>query len=109
MRPFFAAPGDLLIRRGERGREAFFLSSGAVEVATGAAVLRLGRGEIFGEMALLFDLDRQADVTVLAYSALLRLSAADFARFLDLHPTLRAEVEATGRRRLAENAGAGAG
>lgn len=109
MRPFFAAPGDVLIRRGERGREAFFLSSGAVEVATGAAVLRLGRGEIFGEMALLFDLDRQADVTVLAYSALLRLSAADFARFLDLHPTLRAEVEATGRRRLAENAGAGAG
>ncbi len=108
MRPFFAAPGDVLIRRGERGREAFFLSSGAVEVATGAAVLRLGRGEIFGEMALLFDLDRQADVTVLAYSALLRLSAADFARFLDLHPTLRAEVEATGRRRLAENAGAGA-
>lgn len=108
MRPFFAAPGDALIRRGERGREAFFLSSGAVEVATGAAVLRLGRGEIFGEMALLFDLDRQADVTAIAYSALLRLSAADFARFLDLHPALRAEVEATGRRRLAENAGAGA-
>lgn len=104
MRPFFAAPGDRLIVRGERGRAAFFLSSGAVEADTGAAVRRLGRGEIFGEMALLFDLPRQADVTAIAYSALLRLSAADFARFLDRHPELRARVLETGRRRLAENA-----
>ena len=104
MRPFFAAPGDRIITRGEPGTAAFFLSSGAVEVDTGTAVVRLGRGEFFGELALLFDLRRQADVTAIAFSALLRLSAADFATVLARHPALRDAVMAEGRRRLAENA-----
>jgi CPA1 family monovalent cation:H+ antiporter len=104
MRPFFAAPGDRIITRGERGREAFFLSSGAVEVDTGAGVRSLGRGEVFGEMALLFELPRQADVTAIGYSALLRLSAGDFERVLGRRPDLREQILEIGRRRLAENA-----
>lgn len=111
MRPFFAAPGDRIITRGERGREAFFLSSGAVEVDTGTGLRRLGRGEVFGEMALLFELPRQADVTAIGYSALLRLSAGDFERVLGRRPDLREQILEIGRRRLAENAasrGAGA-
>jgi CPA1 family monovalent cation:H+ antiporter len=103
LRSFFAVPGDRIIERGKRGTEAFFISSGAVEVDTGSAVRRLGRGDIFGEMALLFDVRRQADVRVIGYSALLRLSADDFEDFLARHPALREEILAIGRRRLAEN------
>ena len=104
MHPFFAAPGDRIISRGERGTAAFFVSSGAMEVDTGRGVRRLGRGDIFGELALLFDLRRQADVTAIAFSVLLQLSAADFGSFLGRHPALRDEVMAIGRRRLEENA-----
>jgi CPA1 family monovalent cation:H+ antiporter len=104
LRPFFAEPGMPIITRGEVGDAAYFILSGAVEIDTGTAQLRLGRGEIFGEMALLFDLRRQADVRAIAYSAMLRLSLADFQRFLALHPTLRSTIETIARQRLDQNA-----
>jgi len=106
MRPFFTAPGDRIISRGEHGTEAFFISSGAVEVSTGNSVLRLGRGDVIGEMALLFDQRRQADVTVIAYSVLLRLRAADFDRFLGRSPALREAVMRIGEARRAQNVAA---
>lgn len=105
LKPFFAAPGMRIITRGEVGDAAYFLLSGAVEIDTGATVIRLGRGEVFGEMALLFDMKRQADATAIAYCTLLQLSLADFQRFLSMHPTLRAAVETVGQRRRDENAG----
>ncbi|MBB4001764.1 cation:proton antiporter [Aurantimonas endophytica] len=104
MRPFFAEPGMRIIRRGEIGDAAYFISSGAVEIDTGASLVRLGRGDIFGEMALLFDQRRQADVSAIAYCALLRLSAADFQRFLALHPALKKRIEAIALQRRDENA-----
>jgi CPA1 family monovalent cation:H+ antiporter len=104
LRPFFAEPGMPVITRGEVGDAAYFILSGAVEIDTGTAQLRLGRGEIFGEMALLFDLRRQADVRAISYSAMLRLSLADFQRFLALHPTLRLRIETIARQRLDQNA-----
>ena len=104
MRPFFAEPGMRIISRGEIGNAAYFISSGAVEIDTGTSLVRLGRGDIFGEMALLFDQRRQADVTAIAYCALLRLSAADFQRFLARHPALRHRIEAIALRRREENA-----
>jgi CPA1 family monovalent cation:H+ antiporter len=104
LRPFFAEPGMPIITRGEVGNAAYFILSGAVEIDTGTAQLRLGRGEIFGEMALLFDLRRQADVRAIAYSAMLRLSLADFQRFLALHPALRLRIETIARQRLDQNA-----
>jgi CPA1 family monovalent cation:H+ antiporter len=94
-----------IITRGEVGDAAYFLLSGAVEIDTGATVIRLGRGEVFGEMALLFDMKRQADATAIAYCTLLQLSLADFQRFLSMHPALRAAVETVGQRRRDENAG----
>ncbi|MEX6505700.1 cation:proton antiporter [Jiella sp. M17.18] len=104
LRPFFAGPGMTIITRGDVGADAFFIASGAVEIDTGSAIHRLGRGDIFGEMALLLDMRRQADVRSIAYSTLLRLTVADFQRFLSLDPRLRAEIEATARQRLGANA-----
>lgn len=104
LRPTTAIPGQKIIRRGERGDVCYFIASGAVEVATGFATLRLGRGDVFGEMALLTGLRRQADVTAIAYCSLLELSRRDFNSFLEAHPRLRAHVEELTRTRLDANA-----
>ncbi len=104
MTPFLAAPGMRIVSRGEVGDAAYFISSGAVEVDTGTHIVRLGRGDIFGEMALILDMRRQADVTAIAYSTMLRLARTDFARFVSLHPKLRARIEAIARSRHADNA-----
>ena len=74
LRPRVAVPGEILVRQGERGSEMFFLSSGAAEVDLGDHRIRLGRGDFFGEMALLDPRRRRgADVTALSYCQLLIL------------------------------------
>jgi CPA1 family monovalent cation:H+ antiporter len=104
LRPRTAIPGQEIIRRGERGDTCYFIASGAVEVATGFANVRLGRGDVFGEMALLTGLPRQADVTAIAYCSLLELSQRDFTSYLGSHPRLREHVEKLTRARLDANA-----
>lgn len=105
LRPHFAVPGMPLIRAGEIGDAAYFIASGAVEVDRAPVKVRLGSGEVFGEMAVIFDVRRSADVRAIAYSSLLRLSAQDFSRFLQRHPGMRAKIEAVARARMAENLG----
>jgi CPA1 family monovalent cation:H+ antiporter len=108
MRSSFAIPGQRLISKGERGDAAWFIASGAVEVDTGYGRIRLGRGDFFGELALLTGMPRTADVTAIGYSELLVLYARDFSRFLDRHPDVRQKIEAVAAERLGVNrAGAG--
>ena len=104
LRPHFAVPGMPLIRAGEIGDAAYFIASGAVEVARPDGVkVRVGSDEVCGELAVIFDIRRSADVRAIAYSSLLRLSAQDFARFLVRHPDVRSKIEAVARARMAEN------
>ncbi|MBA3517194.1 MAG: cation:proton antiporter [Rhizobiales bacterium] len=106
MRPAFAIPGQRLIARGERGDAAWFIASGAVEVDTGRGQVRLGRGDFFGELALLTGAPRMADVTAIAFCELLLLYARDFRVFLDERPEIRAEIEAVAADRLGQSRGA---
>ena len=53
LRPRLLVPDELVIRKGDRGRGMFFISSGAVEVVLPHERVRLGSGDFFGEMALL--------------------------------------------------------
>lgn len=106
--PVFARPGERLIRRGETGDAAYFVSSGAVEAtAESGAVFRLGRGEIFGEIALLTDSPRTADVDAIAYCSLLRLRRRAFQAFLDENPEAAARIAKTAEERIKRNDVAG--
>jgi len=100
-RPRLLLPNEMLIRKGERGRAMFFISSGAVEVQLPTERVRLGSGEFVGEMALLSHRPRQADVVSLGYGTVLVLAAADFERFLSKYPDAKAEIEQTAAARAA--------
>jgi CPA2 family monovalent cation:H+ antiporter-2 len=92
-KPRFAAPGERLIRIGDEADRAFFISSGAVEVAVHGERIRLGPGELFGEMALLSGGRRTADVTAVDYCELLVIEEREFRQFAQRCPELRAEID----------------
>ena len=52
LRPRLALPGERIIARGDRGDAMYFIASGAVEVRSRPAPVRLGSGDFFGEIAL---------------------------------------------------------
>jgi CPA1 family monovalent cation:H+ antiporter len=102
-RPRLLVPGEVVIRKGDRGNAMFLISSGAVEVVLQNERVRLGSGDFFGEMALLSGRPRQADVVALGYCRVLVLSAADFRRFLGNYPPARAEIDRVAKERARAN------
>lgn len=103
LRPRLAVPGEKLIGMGERGTSAYFISSGAVQVSTPKTTIRLGRGDFFGEMALIMHQRRQADVVALGYCQLLVLDGGALQLLLDANPEIRARIDEVARERQRMN------
>lgn len=97
-----AAPGDLLIRKGEPGDGLWFVADGAVQVLLPERTVTLGRGAFFGEMALLNDAPRMADVISAGYSRLLVLDREGFEKLTRSQPTVREEILKAAEARGAE-------
>lgn len=100
LRPRLTYPGEVLIRKGERGDTMYLISSGAVEVDLASGPVRLGSGDFFGELALLTNRRRTADVVSIGYSRLLGLAGRDFRQFLKGHPDIRRRIRAVAEERL---------
>ncbi len=100
LRPVMALPGEEILTKGARGREMYFIASGAVEVLVGVGAVRLEAGDFFGELALLADRPRTADVVAVGYCHLLELSRSDLRRILRANPGLRQEIEKVAAERL---------
>jgi NADH dehydrogenase len=87
-------PGDLIIKKGEIGREMYIIQSGEVEVVRESGggnegiVAKLGRGEVFGEKALLDDTPRNASVCATTPVDVLVISRADFMAMVCQFPVL---------------------
>lgn len=95
----YVQPGEVLIRKGDAARNVFFIASGAVEAETAGQKLRLGRGEMVGQLAILTRRTRRAQVTAISHGTLLRLDDARFKRLIAGNPGLRAAVEESCRKR----------
>lgn len=105
LQPLFVIPGEQIIRRGAPGDAVYFIASGALEVSLpDGRKVRLGRGDVVGEMALLHGLPRQSDVHAISYCFLLRLDVRAFQGFLERHPGIRQSIEQVAAQRAAENA-----
>ncbi|HXV26399.1 MAG TPA: cation:proton antiporter [Alphaproteobacteria bacterium] len=100
LRARLAVPGERIVVKGERGDAMYFIASGAVEVKLDSTSLRLGSGDFFGELALLTNQPRSADVTALGYCRLLMLRARDFHRLLDSDSAFAEAVGSVARARL---------
>ncbi len=77
------APGDLVIKEGDKGDELFIVLSGKVKVSRGETLLTtFGTGENFGEMALIRSVPRSATVHADGACELIRIRRSDFFEIL---------------------------
>lgn len=93
-------PGEVVCRKGETGHAMYFVSSGAIAVQVEPDPVMLGSGDFFGEIALLKDAPRNADVVARTFSDLLILERRDFQKLLDANPELQATIEKVAEERL---------
>ncbi len=92
-----------IIRRGKVGDCMYFIAAGEVQVDVKPVPVRLAAGAFFGELALLGDSVRTANVTTTMPSTLLILDLADFRTLTAHHPDLARTIDAEGQRRMTEN------
>jgi len=93
LRPRIAVPRETLIKEGGRADAMYFLSSGEVEVFAAGKVIILGRGDFFGEMALVSGKRRRADVIAVSYCQLLVLEYDDFQRLCKNNPAIKVLID----------------
>ena len=91
--------GEVIIRKDSAAKSVFFIASGAVELEAAGQNWRLGRGEMFGQMAILMTKARRAEVRAIAPSTLLVLDEARFRRLLDRSQALQVAVRASAEKR----------
>ena len=92
--PVDAPDGTVVVREGDAGDRFYVIASGAIRVERGGATLAvLGRGDGFGEIALLRDVPRTASCVATGASALFALDKPSFLSALSHHPAVRAEAE----------------
>ena len=93
----------MIIRKGQAGDCMYFIAAGEVEVDLPGKKVRLGDGAFFGEMALLGNNLRSANITTTRLSRLLVLDLVDFRMLMARHPDLAQTIDAEARRRALEN------
>jgi voltage-gated potassium channel len=92
-----------IVRRGKVGDCMYFIADGEVQVEVKPAPVRLSAGSFFGELALLGDSIRTANVATTVASTLLILDLADFRTLTAHHPELARAIDAEAKRRTSEN------
>jgi voltage-gated potassium channel len=96
-------PRVMIIRKGQQGDCMYFVATGEVEVDLPGRKVQLGEGAFFGEMALLGNSLRGANVTTTRLSKLLVLDLVDFRLLMARHPDLAETIDAEAKRRELEN------
>lgn len=91
--PLDVSAGTVIIEQGEAGHRYYVVADGRIEVVEdGRVVNELGRGDGFGEIALLYDVPRTASCRAASPAHLYALEREDFLSAVTGHP--RASDEA---------------
>ncbi len=87
------APGETIIREGEAGEEFFLIADGEVDVVRADhEVARLGRGEFFGEVALISGEPRNATIVATEPLDTFVLGKSDFQAAVVSSPSFREQL-----------------
>lgn len=101
----YLSPYEYIIKKGEMGSEMFIIGHGEVEVTMGEKVVaQLKAGQFFGEIALLEETIRSADVKSKAYCDLYTFKKEDFLEVTEKYPDLMEKFEQIYRKRKSDNA-----
>ena len=105
----FVPEGTLILRQGEPGNSAYLIQSGSVSVYTehdGKTIelAKLELGQIFGEMALIFDDPRAASVKAVEDCNLIVITRQSFKQKMDRSdPTIKAIIGMLTQRIITAN------
>ncbi|MEM8811476.1 MAG: cation:proton antiporter [Pseudomonadota bacterium] len=102
LRTRFVNPGDIILRKADPAKSVYFIASGAVELDIAGQVWRLGRGDMFGEYALLKNNALRTEASAITPCTLLVLHKTRFRKLLDRSNALREALT-----KAAEKRGAG--
>lgn len=98
------APEALIIKKGDVGKEMFIIAHGSVEVISNEHVIaKLQEGQFFGELALMEETLRVANVKTSVYCDLYTLSKTDFLEITQEFPELRKRFEVIYKKITGEN------
>lgn len=91
------APGEYIVRQGERGREMYVVIQGTTQVLAGSgaqrkALITLQRGDVFGEMALVRRIERSADVVAADQVEVLAVDEHFLQRIQRRYPRIASKV-----------------
>lgn len=100
-------PGEVVVSQGELGTSLFAIIEGEVLVYLDGhrdePLARLSAGDVFGEMALVLDQPRTANVEAVTVVELFEMDRALFTSVLDSTPELGFTLSRMIKRRLVEN------
>ena len=93
--------GETVVSEGESGVGFFLIIEGRAEVRRGGKVLsKLGEGQFFGEMTLLDEQPRSADVVAVEATRCLIFTVWDFHGMIRTYPKMAREIMKEMARRL---------
>ena len=97
--------GDLIIKKGDIGRELYLVARGEVAVLddVGKVIKVLKDGDIFGEIGVLMSMPRTADVRAKTSCDLFVLDKADFSRILRDNPRFASAIQQVAKERYSVN------
>jgi MFS family permease len=99
--PLSVAAGEVVIREGDHGDRYYLIADGTFRVSrSGVEVASLGRGQGFGEIALLKDSPRTASVTADGDGLLYALDKEPFVLVLTGHPAAHENASSIASDRL---------
>lgn len=99
LKTYYADAGDTIIRKDDPAKSVFFIASGAVELTIANQSWRLGRGEIFGQAALLSQRRHRPTARAIVPTALLVLDETRFRKLMKRSAVFREAVDASAKER----------
>ena len=99
--PVSVSAGEVVIRAGDVGDRFYIVAGGELEVDAGGLHAVAREGDYFGEVALLRDVPRTANVTAVVDSRLYAIQRAEFVEAVTGHSVARAAGHEVAAARLA--------